>query len=244
MNSNQNQNIFPLSKLESPLSLTSKSQENQRRTSKSPFLKLQKEESKNNSFRQTKKLEIFTNNLLIEKEDHNFEMSPMTNSKIIISRDPTKSFNALPDNFLKWDFESFVIFSKTPSHHENIRPHSQKKSQKTCESLNEIEKSDEIKFNNDTDLKKITLASIGEFCHHRHNKRKITKEIIESSLYFEKMKCFKNYFAHNNVEDVVNSLINTQYSSEKINAKKKKKFLMRKIHQSKKIQPLSKGKKQ
>lgn len=243
--SNRNQNISPLMKQESPVSLIpNKSEENRRKSSKSPFLKLQKEESKRKSFQHTKKLEIFPNNLLFEKEENNFEISPLLSSKIFISRDPAKSFNVL-DKFLRLDFKSFVIFSQVPSHSpthcENLKSNLQKNKQKTktCESLNEIEKSDEKDHttNNEADLKKITFASIGEF-HHRHLKRKITKEIRDTGLDFDKMKCFSGYFVHNNVENVLNSLLIPQYSNEKINVRKKKKFLMKTIHKSNKIQPL------
>lgn len=244
-NQNQNQNFSPLMKQESPVSLIpNKSEGNRRKSSKSPFVKLQKE-SKRKSFQHTKKLEIFPNNLLFEKEENNFEISPLLNSKIFISRDPAKSFNAL-DKFLKLDFKSFVIFSQvpgySPTHSENLKSNSQKNKQKTktCESLNEIEKSDEKDYatNNDADFKKITFASIGEFHHHRPLKRKITKEIRDPGFDFDKMKCFSGYFVHNNVENVLNSLLIRQYSNEKINVRKKKKFLMKTIHKSNKIQPL------
>lgn len=171
--------------------------------------------------------------------------------KINISRDPSKHFLNLKKP-LKLSFTNFVIFSKNPAKNpesaENISKYVSlpsnlekkpsyfhlKNKKPEISSFEELDQNCEIPLNYSPSFKK-NKKMIQEF----DNKFQRTKSEIESFGDFDKIKIYKFYFLHNNIEHIIawmNSFL-TRRKRVGMNNRRTKKMMIKQIVKSKKIYP-------
>lgn len=195
------------------------------------------------------KYDFLQENMLLNEEEAKSDKEILPRKeKINISRDPSKHFL----NFkkpLKLSFTNFLIFAKNPTNVENIskgvslqsnldkKPSylNLKNKKPTITSFEELDQNYELPFSYSPSFKKKR-----KIIQESDNKLQRIKSEIEIFEEFDKMKIYKFYFLHNNIEHIIawmNSFL-TRRKIVGINNRRTKKMMIKQIVKSKKIYPL------